>query len=62
MKYIIACDTSIQELEKQVNDFITKGYEPLGGISVVKGEHYTHNFFQAMVDGPLWVIDTRTER
>jgi hypothetical protein len=34
MKYILIADSDKEKFEKSVNDKITKGYTPLGGVSI----------------------------
>jgi len=36
-------------LEQKINQMISDGWKPQGGLSVVSGELFTANFFQAMI-------------
>ena len=43
--------SAIEKLEKEVNKFISLGWKPLGGVSIVKpyGTLTDHEAFQAMI-------------
>lgn len=61
MKYIILCSDYTDELSRLVNEFITEGWQPLGGVAFDK----INRTCQAMVKpaGPTEIkIATRKER
>ena len=48
MKYLILRDGDMKDLTKKVNKHISKGWRPLGGVSVCGGYGHAH-FHQAMI-------------
>lgn len=50
MKYTIIKSTSIEELEKSVNDYLSKGWKLQGGVCTVlnKEINYYEYYYQAM--------------
>ncbi len=44
-EYMVIDNTTLSDLEKQVNNLICEGWEPTGGISVCKDDVY----YQAMI-------------
>ena len=44
-RYIVVSGEIIQSLQDSVNDFIVKGYSPVGGVCATPGEGY----YQAMI-------------
>lgn len=50
IKYEIVVNRSLQEFERTVNDLIQKGWQPLGGLSMIPETDATNSAFgQAMV-------------
>ncbi len=48
MSYTVITEQSIDDLISEVNEFIRKGYKPVGGIAILhKGENYKV-FYQSM--------------
>ena len=50
-KYIVVEEDSIGSLEIEVNDYISKGYEPIGGIAIYEADDSLlsyDKFYQAM--------------
>lgn len=49
MNYNIVSEVSIDELIREVNEFIRQGYKPIGGISIMqKGDNYKV-FYQTVI-------------
>lgn len=48
MTYIIAAGGSLYELTVSVNNYISQGYEPIGGILHAEG-HHLWKFAQALI-------------
>jgi hypothetical protein len=51
MKYQIASATSLEELVKEINSALAKGWKPIGGVAVVVDADGTTRFLQAVVNG-----------
>jgi hypothetical protein len=49
MKYQIASATSLDELIKEINTALAKGWKPIGGVAVVVDSHGTARFLQAVI-------------
>jgi len=48
MEYEVVAEESLDDLKREVKEFISNGFKPIGGICVCVGGHYTY-FYQAMV-------------
>jgi hypothetical protein len=54
MEYMIICEESTEELAKEVNKEIKKGWKPFGGVSIALGESDFNRSFkvaQALTKG-----------
>lgn len=49
MKYIILESSSIEDLTRQVQDLIARGWEPQGGVSAASNQVMVWWFYQAMI-------------
>jgi len=49
MDYIILDDFEIKTLQKKVNDYIAKGYKPVGGIAAASQKDGFIEYIQGMV-------------
>jgi hypothetical protein len=52
--YTILCESTYDELAAKVNEYLKKGYEPLGGFAVKPGTYYDGSecnwYYQAIVE------------
>ncbi|MDV3537954.1 hypothetical protein CMU94_02305 [Elizabethkingia anophelis] len=44
MEYKVISNSNLNELEKEINDYLTKGWKPQGGVCLV-----SFSFYQAIV-------------
>lgn len=49
MDYVILDDFEVKGLQKKVNAYIEKGYEPIGGIEAVNQNDGFIEYFQSMI-------------
>jgi len=49
VEYMVIEESILTQIIKAVNDFAEKGWEPLGGITVVVDRFHNKRFYQAMI-------------